>query len=99
MQSGVRRVCGDHQHGHCGHGIYHLACVVHGVLLMEDNIWKDALIDRAIICGVYKEAHEESPRKCLHDILVWENATAVDPLDAEVEETLPNVVDYFHANR
>lgn len=44
-----------------------------------ENPWYQVLIDQAMIDGIYKEEHENNPRKLLDDIINWEVQIALDP--------------------
>lgn len=41
--------------------------------------WKDAMVNLAVVDGIYTVAHENDPRQCLMDIMQWEQQIALDP--------------------
>jgi hypothetical protein len=44
------------------------------------NIWKEAVIDALVVAGIYQAKHDENPRLAIHDLIVWEQSIALDPL-------------------
>jgi hypothetical protein len=47
--------------------------------LSHDNPWKDVIIEALIVSCIYRNEHENDPRKALADLLAWEVAVALDP--------------------
>jgi hypothetical protein len=46
---------------------------------MNDNAWKDAVIDAAVVDWVYKAEHEDNPRLAVADLLAHASMLALDP--------------------
>lgn len=59
---------------HCG------SCgFVQCIELVTRLAWKDAVIDAAVVDWVYTAEHEVDPRKCINDLLVYQQKIALDP--------------------
>ena len=43
------------------------------------NEWKEAVISELVCCHIYNAAHENDPRKALHDAISWNVQVALDP--------------------
>ena len=48
-----------------------------------NNEWKDAIIDGLATAYIYREEHDNNPRKALADLLAWEVDVALDPQVSE----------------
>lgn len=54
------------------------------------NIWKEAIIDKLVIYGIYNKQHEEDPIKAINAIIDWEVDVALDPRVSKFAEELQN---------
>lgn len=47
------------------------------------NEWKNIIIDKLVICGIFRKEHETNPRLAVDALLNWEIAVALDPAVSE----------------
>jgi len=59
------------------------------------NKWKDEVIRQLDICGIYQTAHDENPKKALHDLVCYNMEVAVF---FEKEKSFPRKLrNFFYA--
>lgn len=44
------------------------------------NEWKNIIIDKLVICGIFSKEHKTNPRLAVDDLLAWEVSVALDPV-------------------
>ena len=49
------------------------------VAAASEEQWKQAVISELVCCHIYNAAHENDPRKALHDAISWNVQVALDP--------------------
>lgn len=45
----------------------------------KQNEWKEAVIEKLIVCHIYQKKHDDDPIGALNDLLSWEIKIALDP--------------------
>lgn len=45
----------------------------------SEEKWKQAVISELVCCHIYNPAHDNDPRKALHDAISWNVQVALDP--------------------
>jgi Arc/MetJ-type ribon-helix-helix transcriptional regulator len=45
----------------------------------HQNPWKAVLIDEIVCIGIYTKEHDKNPKKALHEVILWNQAVAIDP--------------------
>jgi hypothetical protein len=45
----------------------------------SQNYWKAVLIDELMCIGIYTKEHDKNPKKALHEVILWNQAVAIDP--------------------
>ncbi len=49
------------------------------VAAASEEQWKHAVINELVCCHIYNAAHDNDPRKALHDAISWNVQVALDP--------------------
>jgi len=52
--------------------------------------WKEAVIDKLVICNILNAEHESNPVKALNDLINWHVQVALDPLVSSDAQELIN---------
>lgn len=60
------------------------------VAAASDEKWKQAVISELMCCHIYNAAHENDPRKALHDAISWNVQVALDPQVSSDAQALIN---------
>jgi len=47
--------------------------------LAELMKWKEAVVNELIVAHIYSQAHDDSPRKAVHDAITWHCQVEIDP--------------------
>lgn len=55
---------------------------------MDENPWKEAVIDALVVNHILEANHETDPRKALADLIAWEVKVALDPKVSEAAAKL-----------
>jgi hypothetical protein len=46
---------------------------------MNNNPWKEAVVEQLVSIGIYNPSHDDDPVKAVANLLDWEIQTALDP--------------------
>lgn len=79
----------------CGKGKLHSVCdychseqADNSQIQLNNNPWKEAVIDKLIVCCIYSDKHDDDARKAVHDLIAYEVTLALDPQVSEDADIL-----------
>jgi len=55
---------------------------------LNNDPWKEAVIDKLIVCCIYSDKHDHDARKAVNDLIAYEVILALDPQVSEDADNL-----------